>query len=162
MTDNEFNRISEQYIDIVYRSAINICKNKSDAEDAVQNTFLKLLKSDIDFENEDHIRRWLIRVAVNECKNIWKSPWNKKISSFEELEKEPVYIENEKSELFAEVMSLPQKYSIVLHLYYYEDYSVREISRILGISETNVQTRLMRARKKLRVRLKEAWNDEQI
>ena len=70
MTDNEFNRISEQYIDIVYRSAINICKNKSDAEDAVQNTFLKLLKSDIDFENEDHIRRWLIRVAVNECKNI--------------------------------------------------------------------------------------------
>lgn len=53
MTDNEFNRISEQYIDIVYRSAINICKNKSDAEDAVQNTFLKLLKSDIDFENED-------------------------------------------------------------------------------------------------------------
>ena len=73
MTDNEFNRISEQYIDIVYRSAINICKNKSDAEDAVQNTFLKLLKSDIDFENEDHIRRWLIRVAVNECKNIWKS-----------------------------------------------------------------------------------------
>lgn len=94
MTDNEFNRISEQYIDIVYRSAINICKNKSDAEDAVQNTFLKLLKSDIDFENEDHIRRWLIRVAVNECKNIWKSPWNKKISSFEELEKEPVYIEN--------------------------------------------------------------------
>ena len=46
MTDNEFNRISEQYIDIVYRSAINICKNKSDAEDAVQNTFLKLLKSD--------------------------------------------------------------------------------------------------------------------
>lgn len=119
MTDNEFNRISEQYIDIVYRSAINICKNKSDAEDAVQNTFLKLLKSDIDFENEDHIRRWLIRVAVNECKNIWKSPWNKKISSFEELEKEPVYIENEKSELFAEVMSLPQKYSIVLHLYYY-------------------------------------------
>ena len=143
MTDNEFNRISEQYIDIVYRSAINICKNKSDAEDAVQNTFLKLLKSDIDFENEDHIRRWLIRVAVNECKNIWKSPWNKKISSFEELEKEPVYIENEKSELFAEVMSLPQKYSI-------------------GISETNVQTRLMRARKKLRVQLKEAWNDEQI
>ena len=73
-----------------------------------------------------------------------------------------VYIENEKSELFAEVMSLPQKYSIVLHLYYYEDYSVREISRILGISETNVQTRLMRARKKLRVQLKEAWNDEQI
>ena len=73
-----------------------------------------------------------------------------------------VYIENEKSELFAEVMSLPKKYSIVLHLYYYEDYSVREISRILGISETNVQTRLMRARKKLRVQLKEAWNDEQI
>ena len=118
MTDNEFNRISEQYIDIVYRSAINICKNKSDAEDAVQNTFLKLLKSDIDFENEDHIRRWLIRVAVNECKNIWKSPWNKKISSFEELEKEPVYIENEKSQRefqmqMIELITLMEKTNIV-------------------------------------------------
>lgn len=87
MTDNEFNRISEQYIDIVYRSAINICKNKSDAEDAVQNTFLKLLKSDIDFENEDHIRRWLIRVAVNECKNIWNFRGTKKYLLLRSLKK---------------------------------------------------------------------------
>ena len=86
----------------------------------------------------------------------------KKYLLLRSLKKSRYNIENEKSELFAEVMSLPKKYSIVLHLYYYEDYSVREISRILGISETNVQTRLMRDKKKAKVQLKEAWNDEQI
>ncbi len=157
MEVSEFNRIAEQYTDIVYRSALIYCKNKNDAEDAVQNTFLKLLKTNSKFNDEEHIRRWLIRVAVNECKNMWKSFWHRNITSFDELEKEPVYIEPEKEELFNEVMKLPQKYRIVIHLYYYEGYSVKEIAHILDISDTNVQTRLMRARNKLREQLKEAW-----
>lgn len=157
MEASEFNRIAEQYTDIVYRSALSYCKNKNDAEDAVQNTFLKLLKTDLKFNDEEHIRKWLIRVAVNECKNIWKSFWRKNITSFDELEKEPVYIEPVKRELFNEVMKLPQKYSVVIHLYYYEGYSVKEIAQILDISDTNVQTRLMRARNKLREQLKGAW-----
>lgn len=157
MEASEFNRIAEQYTDIVYRSALSYCKNKNDAEDAVQNTFLKLLKTDLEFNDEEHIRRWLIRVAVNECKNIWKSFWQRNVTSFDELEKEPVYIESDQRELFNEVMKLPQKYSIVIHLYYYEGYSVKEIAQILDISDTNVQTRLMRARNKLREQLKGAW-----
>lgn len=157
MEASEFNRIAEQYTDIVYRSALSYCKNKNDAEDAVQNTFLKLLKTDFEFNDEEHIRKWLIRVAVNECKNIWKSFWHKNVTSFDELEKEPAYIEPVKRELFNEVMKLPQKYSVVIHLYYYEGYSVKEIAQILDISDTNVQTRLMRARNKLREQLKGAW-----
>ncbi|MEE0060864.1 MAG: RNA polymerase sigma factor [Acutalibacteraceae bacterium] len=153
----KFNRIAEQYTDVVYRATLSYCKNKSDAEDIVQNTFIKLLKTDMEFNDDEHIRKWLIKVAMNECKNMWKSFWHRNITSFEELEKEPEYMEPDEKELFDEVMKLPKKYSVVLHLYYYEGYSVKEISQTLEITESNVQTRLMRARNKLKECLQEAW-----
>ena len=154
---SEFNRIVEQYADIVFRSALSFCKNKSDAEDITQNTFIKLLKSDADFESDEHIRKWLIRVAANESKSLWRSFWERKVVSFSDLDDEPEYIETEKSEVFVEVMKLPNKYSSVLHLYYYEGYQCNEIASVLGISVSNVQTRLMRARKMLKEKLGEAW-----
>ena len=157
MDADKFNSIVEQYIDVVYRATLSYCKNKSDAEDIVQNTFIKLLKTDTQFINDEHIRKWLIKVAMNECKNMWKSFWHKNITSFDELEKEPEYENSNEKELFEEVMKLPKKYSIVLHLYYYEGYSVKEIAQILEITESNVQTRLMRARNKLKEHLQEAW-----
>ena len=157
METSEYIRIAEQYTDIVYRAAISYCKNKNDAEDAVQNTFVKLLKTDTEFNDDEHIRKWLVKVAVNECKNISKSFWYRNITSFDELEKEPEYTQSDEKELFEEVMKLPKKYSVVLHLYYYEGYSVKEIAQILEISESNVQTRLMRARNKLKENLQEAW-----
>ena len=153
----EFNRIAEQYTDIVYRATLSYCKNRNDAEDVVQNTFIKLLKTDTEFKDDEHIRKWLIHVAMNECKNIWKSFWHRNITSFDELDTEPEYMEENERELFEEVMKLPNKYSIVLHLYYYEGYNVKEIAQTLEISESNVQTRLMRARNKLKERLQEAW-----
>lgn len=75
----------------------------------------------------------------------------------EEIVKEPEFDTEEKSELYYAVMELPQKYRSVVHLYYYEDYSVKEISEILDIKETTIQTRLMRARKMLKQQLWEAW-----
>lgn len=153
----KFNAIADEYIDVVYRVSLSYCKNKSDAEDVVQNTFIKLLKTDTEFVDDEHIRKWLVKVAVNECKNISKSFWYRNITSFDELEKEPEYTQSDEKELFEEVMKLPKKYSVVLHLYYYEGYSVKEIAQILEISESNVQTRLMRARNKLKENLQEAW-----
>lgn len=153
----KYEEIAERYTDVVYRAALNYCKNKNDAEDAVQNAFMKMLQSKVEFQDEEHIKRWLIRVVINECKNMWNSFWRKKVSSLEELDYEiETFSENEK-ELFEEVMKLPAKYSIVLHLYYYEEYSVREIAGLLYISESNVQTRLMRGRNKLKQQLQEAW-----
>lgn len=157
MEEVEFNRIANKYIDVIYRSVLVYCKNKSDADDAVQNAFYKLLITDTEFKDDDHIRKWLIKVAINECKSIWRSFWYKNVTSFEELETEPEYIDPEKNEVFSEVMKLPRKYSIVLHLYYYEGYGCREIAAVLGISESNVQTRLMRGRNILKEKLKEAW-----
>jgi RNA polymerase sigma-70 factor (ECF subfamily) len=155
MDSEEYIRIAEKYADVVYRATISYCKNKNDAEDAVQNTFLKLLKTDVQFNDEEHIRRWLISVSINECKNIWKSFWHRKVTSLEDLEQEPLYIESDRQELFSEIMRLPPKYRVVVHLYYYEGYSVKEIAKIVNISESNVQIRLMRARNKLKERLED-------
>lgn len=85
----KFNAIADKYIDVVYRASLSYCKNKSDAEDVVQNTFMKLLKTETEFVDDEHIRKWLVKVAVNECKNILKSFWNRNITSFDELDKEP-------------------------------------------------------------------------
>ena len=157
MDSSEFNRIVEKYIDVVFRAALSFCKNKCDAEDITQNAFMKLLKSETEYENDDHIRKWLIRVAANESKSLWRSFWRRKVISFNDLIDEPAYIDAEECEIFCEVMKLPKKYSSVLHLYYYEAYQCSEIASILGISESNVQTRLLRARNMLKDKLGEAW-----
>lgn len=157
MDTKEYERIANQYLDCVYRVAVNGCKNSADAEDVVQNTFIKLWKRQEQFEDEDHVRRWLIRVAVNECNSLWRTPWKKHTAYLEELTQEPVFSTPEKSSLYYAVRELPVKYRQIVHLYYFEDYSVKEIAQIMKLSETAVQTRLLRARQKLKEILKEAW-----
>lgn len=152
----DYERIVEENIDFVYRAAVCYCKNIRDAEDIVQNTFLKLLQSEQEFQDKEHLRKWLVRVAVNECKNMWKSYWNKNVISLETLKYEKeAKCTDEQRELLHAVMGLAPKYRIVIHLYYYEGYHVKEIAEMLHISESNVQIRLMRARKKLKEYLRE-------
>lgn len=148
--------IVRRYIDDVYRAALSCCRSREDAEDAVQSAFLKLLTADTAFADEDHLRRWLIRVAVNECRNRQNSFWRRKVGPLEELESVPAALEQDEWWLLDEIRRLPPKYSAVIHLYYYEGYSCREIADVLHISESNVQTRLMRARKLLKNNLEEA------
>lgn len=152
----DYDKIVEENINFVYRAAVCYCKNTRDAEDIVQNTFLKLLQSGQEFQDKEHTRKWLVRVAVNECKNMWKSYWNRNVISLETLEYEKEAVQtDEQKELLQAVMGLPPKYRIVIHLYYYEGYHVKEIADMLHLSESNVQIRLMRARKKLKEYLKE-------
>ena len=153
MDSKEYKRLADQYIDMVYRVALNGCKNKYDADDVVQNTFIKLLKCKKQFDTDEHVRNWLIRVAVNECNSLWNSSWRKKVTSLDEREDEPAFTTPEKSELYDLVMKLPPKYRQVVYLYYYEEFSVKEVAEVLRISETAVQTRLQRARKKLKDQL---------
>jgi len=162
MEKNRYILAVETYGNTVYRAAYQYCGNKSDAEDVVQNTFIKLLQSKKEFESEEYLKRWLIRVAINEAKNISMSFWKKRISSLEEvcIEKSYEFHTDAQSDLYVTVMQLPAKYRIVVHLYYFEDYSTKEISEILKLKETTVQTQLMRARGKLKEMLKEAWKDE--
>jgi RNA polymerase sigma-70 factor (ECF subfamily) len=137
--DREYNRI--------YRIALLYLKNSADAEDAAQTIFLKYLEKNISFKNEEHEKAWFITAAKNHCKDILKSFWNKNVELGEIPEQKN---ENEGKELISLVLKLPDKYSEVLYLYYYEGYKAKEISKIMSIKESTVQTRLYDGRKKLK------------
>ncbi len=160
MDDATFSRTAAAYKDRLFAIAFHYCQIKADAEDILQTVLLKYYRSEKTFESEEHLRNWLIRVTINESKRLLLSPWRKRTAPLEEYAA-VTFLRQEESDLFLAVMSLPPRYRIVVHLYYYEEYSVREIANLLDIKETTVQTRLMRARKKLKDKLQEAWNDEE-
>lgn len=127
--------------------AYSYTRNRADSEDIVQDTFVKLLKHDKSFDSEEHIRAWLIRVAANLAKNTVSSVW---FSRREDLSEDIPTAEATDNGLSAAMAELDGKYSAVIYLHYYEGYGVREIARLLKISESNVKARLKRGREKLK------------
>lgn len=157
----ETQALAEQYRDRLFAAAFQVCGNAADAEDAAQEALLRYHLSDKEFENQEHIRAWLLRVAVNWAKNISRSFWRRNTVPLEEYMETLTFDCQESREIFREVMALPEKYRLVIHLYYYEDYSVEEIARILGIRVSNVKVRLSRGRQMLKATLQEVWDDDQ-
>lgn len=157
----ETQALAEQYRDRLFAAAFQVCGNAADAEDAAQEALLRYHLSDKEFENQEHIRAWLLRVAVNWAKNISRSFWRRNTLPLEEYMETLEFDCQESREIFREVMALPEKYRLVIHLYYYEDYSVQEIGRILGIRVSNVKVRLSRGRQLLKATLQEVWDDDQ-
>ncbi len=155
MDKSEFGFYAEKYKDTVYRVALNFMGSAQDAEDAVQETLLKLYLSRERFEGEEHVKRWMIRVALNFCKNAARAAKRRVPTPPEELALSVPFEAEEQIALFTAVMSLPDKYRVPLYLFYYEEYSVREIARLLEISESAVTTRLQRARMRLKNELVE-------
>ena len=153
--------VVRKYRDHLFAAAFHICENAADADDVVQDTFLKYHRLKKEFAGEEHIKAWLLRVAINQARNVRRSFWRRKTVPIEEYMAELPFDSAESESLFLAVMHLPEKYRIVIHLYYYEDYSGREISGILRISEGNVKVRLTRARKMLKDRLQEEWDDDE-
>lgn len=162
MERNKYIKTVRTYGNTIFRIAYQYCGNKSDAEDIMQNTFLKLLRSEKTFEDEEYLKRWLIRVTINDAKNLKLSFWKRKVSFTEEAGETKGYSFDvaENKAIYDAVMKLPAKYRVVVHLYYFEEYSIKEISEIINAKETTVQTQLMRARAKLKEQLKEVWEDE--
>ncbi len=150
----------DKYKNNLYVIAFNICKNVQDSEDVVQDTFIQYISLKKDFETEQHIRAWLIRVAINKAKNKNKTFFRRNILPLEDYMDTLTFESDESSELFEKVMGLSEKFRIVIHLFYYEDYSIKEISNILRISESNVKVRLSRGRMLLKNTLKEVWEDD--
>ena len=151
----EYERIVALYADVVYRVALSYAKTKEDAEDVLQNVFLKLLTKRVNFEDEEHIRKWLIRVAVNECNSLWSSFWRKNIEYIDRMEEGITFQNADYSDLYEAIKVLPAKLRIVLHLFYYEGYRTKEIADLLHIREATVRSRLTRARKLLKSQLGE-------
>ena len=154
MTERDFTAAAERYLDMVYRIALNRFRRSADAEDAAQTVMLRLWQSEADFADEEHLRRWLVRVTLNVCKDISRSPWHRRTVSLEACP-EPVFSTPERGELYQAVMALPVKYRMPLYLYYYEGYSVTEVGELLHLKVSTVQTRLARGRAKL----KQEWED---
>ncbi len=155
-----FEHAAVRYQNMVYRIALHYFGNSQDAEDAVQEVFLRLYAAEKSFESPEHLRRWLIRVTVNVCRDVLRSPWRRRRVSLEELPEEPVFDQPEQAALYREVMALPEKYRTVLNLFYYEELSVKEIGELLGLRTSAVTTRLHRARARLKEQLGEVWQDE--
>ena len=151
----------ERYHQNLFAVAFNVCKNREDAEEVVQDAFIQYHLKRLDFQSEEHIRAWLIRVTINKAKNAARTFWRRHRTSLEETMAALTFDDQESEQMFEAVMALPQKYRIVVHLFYYEDYSVHEMAKLLSLSESNVKTRLSRARAMLRDTLKEVWSDDE-
>ncbi len=148
--------LAEKYKDTVFRIALSYLGNTYDADDIVQDVFMKLYITNKQFASDDHARYWLIRVTINTCKNLLKSSWKTRNITLEDISVTTAFEQKEQEDLYEAVMGLPEKYRTVLYLYYYEDFSVKEIAKMLKIKVSAVTTRLSRARDQL----KEVWKNE--
>ena len=155
------NELVDKYKNNLYAVAFNILKNPDDAEDAVQDTFVQYFSNRKEFETEEHVKAWLIRVAINKAKNINNSFWRRNKVTLDETMETLAYETEESKDLVETVMKLPEKYRIAIHLFYFEDYTGKEISEILKTSESNVKVRLSRGRNLLKETLKEGWEDDE-
>lgn len=145
----------------IFRAAYAICKNRQDAEDVCQDTFLAYYCSHKEFDSDEHLKAWLLRTAVNKAKNVCRAFWRRNRESLEDdyawaLATAPPG----ESDLLLEVMRLPDKCRLIIHLFYYEDYSVHEISKCLKCSEGTVKSQLHRGRELLKKSLKEGWSND--
>lgn len=148
-----YDEIADRYIDTVYRLALSRTKSPQNAEDITQDVFVKLISANKKFENEEHLKAWLLRVTVNLTKDLFASAWFKRNT---ELDDDILYTPEEKSDLYYVVMNLPVKYRTVIHLHYYEGYSVEEISKITGAAAGTVKSQLHRGRSMIKDLMEEA------
>lgn len=151
-TNREFTQIYNRHVDTVYRVCYSFMKSTADAEDMVQETFLRLLSAEKQFENERHERAWLIVTASNLCKDALKKWWRRSESiddhgSLAQAESQ------QRGEIMEAILALQPDYKTAVYMYYYEGYTTAEIAGHLNCPEATVRSRLSRARKQLRTLL---------
>ena len=148
--------VIETYFNMVYKLALSQTKNRTTADDVTQEVFLRYLKHSEKLKTEEHRKAWLIRVTLNCSKNVFTNAWSKKTVP---LEDELVFEEQEAGEVYYAVLELPSKYRSVIHLFYYEDMSIEEISNVLDRAPATVKSQLFRAREMLRKKLEGGEED---
>ena len=151
---NRLETVIRTYENTLYRAALSILGDPQEAEDVVQEAFLRLWEKAPIFESPAHERAWLLKVAVNGCKSRLRSPWHRRTAPL--LDSYPA-ADPEEQAVLEVIQSLPPKDRTVLHLYYYEGYQTAEIATMTGWREGTVRSRLARARDRLRELLKGEW-----
>lgn len=151
---NNFHEVVTIYSNMLLKYAYHYCHNQADAEDVLQDVFLKYLRKKPQFESEEHRKAWLLRTTINTAKNYKNTFWNRNRTS---LEDKYVFEDPIEENIWEVVQKLPDKYRIIVDLYYRDGYSIKEIAFLLGKKDSTVGTQLQRARQKLKEILKEDW-----
>ncbi len=167
MTKEYIQERIDLYSDMLYKIAYLQLKNSEDAKDIVQEVFYQYIKSEKEFESGEHEKAWLIKVTLNQCKKLWRSAWfrhteglpKQDLPSENRLEAEVIEKERRR-DLAKEVWRLPRKYREVIHLFYFEEMSVKEICEATGRRTSTVTSQLTRGRELLKKRLKEEYRYE--
>lgn len=154
-------KMYEAYADRVFAAAFSICRNRADADDVVQDTFTQYCARARNFESEEHIKAWLLRVAINRARDLSSCFWRRNRVSWEDYMDELVFDQPSDRGLFDAVMRLPERYRLVIHLFYFEDQSIGEIASLLHSREGTVKSQLSRGRMLLKNMLMEDWNDDE-
>ena len=152
-TDETISRAVQQYSPMLLRLAATRLPSTADAEDAVQEAFLKLLDRRSVFQDAEHEKAWLIRVTLQRAADIRRRKARE--IPLDAVIEERGSAQPPETKLLSAVRALPERYGGVIHLYYYEGYSIKEIAKLLGLPAPTVGTRLARGRERLREMLKE-------
>ena len=161
VTKDYISDLLDKYSDMVLRIAYTYLKNRADAEDIVQDVFLRIIDKKPSFNDESHEKSWLIRATINMCKNKVNMFWNKNKCSIDDVQEFAVSDKyNTDTSVFQAVMALGEKYRGGVYMYYYEGYSTPEIADVIGKNETTIRSLLHRARNKLKDMLKEDYDFE--
>lgn len=153
--EQRWNYLAEEYQTMLYRIAFSNMKNRADAEDAVQEAFLRYMKDEKPIQNKEHEKAWLIRTTIHICIDTLKSSWHRKRAPWEEslpLAAQNVYLpyQIKDDETLEAVLKLPVHYRNPIYLFYYEDYSIQEIAGVLNEKEATIRTRLRRGREEVK------------
>lgn len=151
--DLDCDLVLRQYANTVYKVALAQVKNRDDANDIFQEVFLRLVKHQKTFASDEHLKAWLIRITINCCKDFFKNRYN---ASKQELVIDIPFEDPSHHEVFYRLQELDEKYRVVIHLFYYEQYSIREIGKLLNTSEATIKTRLARGRSNLKKIMEDA------
>lgn len=151
--EQDVNRAIEQYGNTVRRLCMIHLKNYQDTEDIFQTVFLKYFLSSVVFENDEHEKAWFIRITINACKDLIKSFFHSRTVPLDELLGQSEELTPDNSDVLEAVLSLPEKYRDVVYLYFYEEYSAVEISRILKKKTNTIYTLLTRSKRLLKEKL---------
>lgn len=150
-----------RYADTVYRLAVLNTRDTHEADDVFQEVFLKLFRHKESILSEEHLKAWLIRVTINQCRSLATTVWNKRRVSLDAVEEMADETATEDySEVYEAVKELPDKYREVIHLFYYEELQINEIAKVLDRNEATIKTQLARGRKLLQDKLKGIFGDE--
>lgn len=158
--DSTFSESYDRHVTTVYRVCYSILGNATDAEDAVQSVFVKLLENDRRFTDSEHEKAWLITTARNHCLDMHRNWWRKSV-----IKQAPSFFTSLKTtshsngEMDDYLRKLPAKYRLLLYLYYYEGYKISEIANMLKLNDNTVKTQMRSARKRLKMEVGDDFHE---